>query len=73
MQPLKMDIVQVYRYFIVEKLLSKFLCLNYKGGKLIRNPFSVSRYGICIALYGRPGNKRSNLNERKFDVNFLEF
>ena len=27
---------------------------------------------FCIALYGRSGNKRSNLNELKFDVKFCE-
>ena len=27
---------------------------------------------ICIALYGRSGNKRSNLSEPKFDVKFCE-
>ena len=32
----------------------------------------LSRYRICIALYGRFGNKCSNLNELKFDVKFCE-
>ena len=27
---------------------------------------------FCIALYGRSGNKRSNLNELKFDVKLCE-
>ena len=32
----------------------------------------LSRYRFCIALYGRSSNKRSNLNELKFDVKFCE-
>ena len=35
------------------------------------NNFPVFR-NYCIALYGRRGNKRSNLNELKFDVKFCE-
>ena len=31
-----------------------------------------SRYRFCIALYGRSGNKNSNLNELKFDVKFKQ-
>ena len=27
---------------------------------------------FCIALYGRSGNKRTHLNELKFDVKFCE-
>ena len=29
---------------------------------------TLSRYRFCIALYGRSGKKRSNLNVLKFDV-----
>ena len=32
----------------------------------------IARYRFCIALYGRSGNKRSNLNELKFDAKFCE-
>ena len=33
---------------------------------------NLSRYRFCIALYGRSGNKRWNLNELNFDVKFCE-
>ena len=32
----------------------------------------LSRYRFCIALYGRSGNKRSNLSELNFDIKFCE-
>ena len=32
----------------------------------------VSRYRFCIALYGRSGNKQTNLKELKSDAKFCE-